>query len=107
VITFGEVIAGLFALVLASEALRACLGRQRPDGHDPGPAPAPAPTRRRREVRCRSGKVAFDSRADADRVVTRSQTQRRERYDRPLQRSYRCPHCGHWHTTSQPKRAVW
>jgi hypothetical protein len=66
----------------------------------------PRPSRGR-ATRCRSGKVPFDSKADADRVVRRSQTQRRDGYDRPLQRSYRCPHCGHWHTTSQRKRARW
>jgi hypothetical protein len=60
---------------------------------------------RGRTGRCRSGKVPFDSRADADRVVYRSQAERREGYDRPLERSYRCPHCGHWHTTSQRARA--
>jgi len=62
---------------------------------------------RGRTARCRSGKVPFDSKADADRVVRRSQTQRRDGYDRPLQRSYRCPHCGHWHTTTQRKRTSW
>jgi hypothetical protein len=58
-----------------------------------------------RRARCRTGKVQFDSKADADRVVHRSQTKRREGYDRPLERSYRCPDCGRWHTTSQRNRA--
>jgi hypothetical protein len=59
-----------------------------------------------RRARCRSGKVQFDSKADADRVVHRSQTKPRDGYDRPLERSYRCPDCGHWHTTSQRARAT-
>jgi hypothetical protein len=68
-----------------------------------------APTRRPRPPArpCRTGKVPFASKTDADRVVRQSQTQRRPGYDRPLQRSYRCPHCGHWHTTSQRQRVGW
>jgi hypothetical protein len=62
-------------------------------------------TGRGRTGRCRSGKVQFDSKVDADRVVHRSQAERREGYDRPLERSYRCPDCGRWHTTSKRARA--
>jgi hypothetical protein len=57
--------------------------------------------------RCPTGKVAFASRRDADHVVYRSQASRGNGYDKPLQRSYRCPHCGAWHTTSQRKRSHW
>jgi hypothetical protein len=61
---------------------------------------------RDRTGRCRSGKVQFDRKADADRVVYRSQAERREGYDRRLARSYRCPDCGRWHTTSQRPRVL-
>jgi hypothetical protein len=97
------VIVVVAAILLGRPAL---IGRGWPPvgrGHDTG---RPRPSRGR-ATRCRSGKVPFDSKADADRVVRRSQTQRREGYDRPLQRSYRCPHCGHWHATSQRQRASW
>jgi hypothetical protein len=64
-------------------------------------------TPRRRGRGCRSGKVPFASKSEADQVVRRSQTRRRPGYDRALERSYRCPHCGYWHTTSQRKRVGW
>ena len=69
-----------------------------------GPTAATAERDRRR---CPTGKVSFRTPSDADQVVRRSQTSDRNRYDRPLDRSYRCPHCGSWHTTSQRKRASW
>ena len=69
--------------------------------HDRG---APAGRARRP---CPTGKVPFARRDDADQVVRRSRTNRGSDYDRPLQRSYRCPHCGAWHTTSQRKRTHW
>jgi hypothetical protein len=85
-------------LLLASPAIRRRLNDRRPGGYDP----RPGSTQPRRGARCRSGKVPFDCREDADRVVRRSQTQRRDGYDRPLQRSYRCPHCG---TGTRPRSA--
>jgi hypothetical protein len=72
-----------------------------------GAGPGSAPRSHGRTRRCRSGKVPFDSKTDADRVVHRAQSDRREGYDRPLERSYRCPPCGRWLTTSQRKRAPW
>lgn len=67
----------------------------------------PGEGRHRGPRNCPSGKVPFQSQADADRVVLRSQLDRGPGYDRPLQRSYHCPHCHHWHTTSQRKRINW
>jgi hypothetical protein len=98
-----EIVAILGVIVLARLGMLVHAWQQGRRGHDPGPAPRP----RGRATRCRSGKVAFDSKADADRVVRRSQTDRREGYDRPLERSYRCPHCGRWHATSQHRSARW
>lgn len=68
------------------------------DSHRPGEG------RHRGQRNCPSGKVPFESQADADRVVLSSQVDRGAGYDRPLQRSYHCPQCKHWHTTSQRKR---
>jgi uncharacterized C2H2 Zn-finger protein len=70
------------------------------------PPRRPAPAARSR-ARCPTGKVIFTRQADADRVVRRSQSGPRPGYDRPLVRSYRCPRCGFWHTTSQQKRITW
>jgi hypothetical protein len=50
---------------------------------------------------CPTGKVEFATRGDANSVVRRSKADRGRGYDRPLQRSYHCPHCGSWHTTSR------
>jgi hypothetical protein len=96
-----EVLAILGVIVLARIGLIARAWQQNRRGH------GPAPQSCGRAARCRSGKVSFDTREDADRVVRRSQIQRRESYDRPLERSYRCPHCGRWHTTSQRRQASW
>jgi hypothetical protein len=98
-----KILAILALIILARIGLIARAWQQGRRRH----GPAPAPRSRDRTRRCRSGKVPFDSKADADRVVHRSRTERREGYDRPLERSYRCPHCGRWHTTSQRKRASW
>jgi hypothetical protein len=74
----------------------------------PGRRDARKPTTVTRDRgRCPTGKVPFPTQSDADQVVRRSQTGDRDRYDRPLDRSYRCPHCGSWQTTSQRKRASW
>jgi hypothetical protein len=98
-----KILAILAVIVLARVALVARAWHQ----GRPGPGPGPAPPSRRRAAGCRSGKIPFGNKADADLVVRRSQTQRRPGYERPLERSYRCPHCGQWHTTSQRKRASW
>jgi hypothetical protein len=98
-----KILAILAVIVLARLGLVARAWQQGRRGHGPGSAPRS----HGRTRRCRSGKVAFDSEADADRVVPRPRRARREGYDRPLERSYRCPHCGRWHTTSQRKRARW
>ena len=73
--------------------IRAVLGSRTADHH--------RPTGGHQRRGCRTGKVEFASRGEANRVVHRSQTDRGSGYDHPLQRSYRCPHCGYWHTTSK------
>ena len=87
------------ALVLAIAAVRSRRARD-------GDKPTRGLPRRARD-RCPTGKVPFETQADADRVVRRSQSQPHPGYNRPLQRSYRCPHCNQWHTTSQRKRINW
>jgi hypothetical protein len=96
-----EILVILAVIVIARLGLIARAWQQARHGHTPGPRPRSTDRTRR----CRTGKVPFESKADADRVVRRSQTERREGYDRPLERSHRCPRCGRWHTTSQHKRA--
>jgi hypothetical protein len=100
--TTDAVLAVLGAAVLARAALGVRSWQRRTGS---GAARERASGRRGRG--CRSGKVPFASKSAADQVVRRSQTQRRPGYDRPLQRSYRCPHCGYWHTTSQRERVGW
>jgi hypothetical protein len=98
--TLLEILAVVVVAMVITRLRGGSAGRR---GHDPAAGRPP----RRPPGRCRTGKVAFGSQAAADRVVHRSQTQRHDGYDHPLQRSYRCPHCGYWHTTSQRRRATW
>jgi hypothetical protein len=103
-VTDETIIAGLL-LVLALGAGAAIRLRLR-FLRRPRPPRRPAPAARPRG-RCPTGKVIFTRQADADRVVRRSRSGPRPGYDHPLVRSYRCPRCGFWHTTSQQKRITW
>lgn len=59
-------------------------------------------------MNCSTGKIEYLSPGSADKALRkirkRARRSRGTRYGRTPIRFYRCPECGHWHLTSEPRR---